>query len=1004
MKKLLPCFLLFLFFLLSVGLVRGQEKFIDFSKKDYGFIYRIIGEEDGFPSASIKDIVYDQEGFFWFATNKGLIKYDGLQAQLFDKEIIPEYPSNGVNNLELDKDGNLWFGNTLNKLFVRKGNKFTQLTNAETIIDATINSLFADSDGNIWIGTLEHGLYKNSGKKLESIKPASDLITQSILSIQELKFDEKLMLVGTPNGLFRVVNNKLVEYFLPSLPSEWIKTIYKDKNNRLWIGTNKGVAVYEGNKKINEHLFDDLRDVLIFSFREDSDNNIWITTYNKGIFIYSEKHHKLFQLNKKNGLSDNQILSLKFINDAALIGTRTGGLNILRPAILQCISSKDGLTDEYVNSIYEDSPNNFLIGTNNGLYSFSVNNSLYKVKKLPMLVSDHIYFILRDKKSKLLIGTRTSGLHIFSSNEHKIFNAENKLRVNFVRSVYIDDENNYWVGTNGAGICIISDEQTTYIDTKSGLSNDFVAFIHKAVNGDLLVGTSGGGLNVIRNKKVIKVFNTANGLSSNIISSIYEESNGTIWLTAPEGGIIRIRKSRVDNLKVEDGLHSNIIFNVIPDSSGNFWFPTQNGIFTLSKNNIELFLAGKNSFLNSLVFGISDGMLTESCVGATKQSSMHSSSGKILVSTLRGLVVINPSKKSTRQEKIKVYLQNIVVNDLPHSAMLNEIGPGVNRLEINYSAKTLIEPKFVYFYYKLYPIDKNFNHKSSTEKIVFTHLPPGNYTFELIATKSTEKSTADTLRYSFAILPYFYETNFFRTLIVLFLILFFTALTITLVRRSYTKKIKKLEATHELEKERMRISKDMHDELGAIVTKISLLSEISKQNSNNSNLLNKYLTQISETGTELASAMDEIVWAVNPKNDRLDKLIYYIVQFCENIISLTDINFSVTVPDEIEGIPLTAEFRHSVFLIVKEAMNNIIKHSKAQNVILRILMNEKHLQIQIEDDGIGFNMNGIDQFSNGVKNMQQRAKQCGGKVDYFSKPNSGTRIEIELSVLNNTKV
>ncbi|NCS88366.1 MAG: hypothetical protein AUK34_12500 [Ignavibacteria bacterium CG2_30_36_16] len=1004
MKIFPPLFFLFLFLVLSVGIVSGQDNFVDFNKKDYGFIYRIIGEEEGLPSASIKDVVYDNEGFFWFATNKGLIKYDGLQTQVFDKETIAEFSSNSINNLELDKYGNLWFGNTLDQLFVRKGDEFKRIKSNVNNNAAVIISLLADSDGNIWIGTLKHGLYKYANEKMQLIKTSTGQSTQNILSIKELTLEEKTILVGTSRGLFKVVNDKLEAYIIPSLPSEWIKSIYMDDSNSLWIGTNKGVALYDGDKRIKEDLFADLRNVLIFSFDEDSDNNIWITTYNRGIFIFSKKRQKLFPLNEKNGLSDNQILSLKFINDAALIGTRSGGLNILRPAILECMSSKDGLADEYVNSIYEDSPNYFLVGTINGIYNISIANSLNHVHKLPMLVNDHIYFIVRDKKSKLLIGTRTSGLHVFSGKEHSVFNAENKLRVNFVRSIYVDDENNYWIGTNGAGVCIIDNASTTYIDTKSGLSNDLVSFIHEAVNGDILVGTSGGGLNVIRNKKVIKVFNTSNGLSSNIISSIYEESDGTIWLTALEGGIIRIKNSRVDNLKLEDGLHSNIIFNIIPDSSGNFWFPTQNGIFTLSKKNIELFLNGKNKFLNSLVYGVSDGMLTENCVGATKQSSVLSSSGKILVSTLKGVVVIDPAKKSNRKEKIKVYLKDIVVNDLLHHNMLEEIGPGVNRLEINYSAKTLIEPKFVYFYYKLYPIDKNFNHRTLSEQIVFTHLPPGDYTFELIATKSTEKYTADTLKYSFTITPYFHETNLFRILVVLFLLLFFTAVIIILVRRSYTKKIKKLEATHELEKERMRISKDMHDELGAIVTKISLLSEVSKQNTNNSDLLNKYLTEISETGTELASAMDEIVWAVNPKNDRLDKLIFYIVQFCENIISLTDINFSVTVPDEIEEVPLNAEFRHGVFLIVKEAMNNIIKHSKAQNVVLRIFVIEEHLQIQISDDGIGFKINSVSQFSNGLKNMQHRAKQCGGKIDYASTPNTGTRVEIELALSGNTNV
>jgi len=252
MKIFPPLFFLFLFLVLSVGIVSGQDNFVDFNKKDYGFIYRIIGEEEGLPSASIKDVVYDNEGFFWFATNKGLIKYDGLQTQVFDKETIAEFSSNSINNLELDKYGNLWFGNTLDQLFVRKGDEFKRIKSNVNNNAAVIISLLADSDGNIWIGTLKHGLYKYANEKMQLIKTSTGQSTQNILSIKELTLEEKTILVGTSRGLFKVVNDKLEAYIIPSLPSEWIKSIYMDDSNSLWIGTNKGVALYDGDKGLKK--------------------------------------------------------------------------------------------------------------------------------------------------------------------------------------------------------------------------------------------------------------------------------------------------------------------------------------------------------------------------------------------------------------------------------------------------------------------------------------------------------------------------------------------------------------------------------------------------------------------------------------------------------------------------------------------------------------------------------------------------------------------------------
>ena len=146
----------------------------------------------------------------------------------------------------------MWFGNTLDQLFVRKGDEFKRIKSNVNNNAAVIISLLADSDGNIWIGTLKHGLYKYANEKMQLIKTSTGQSTQNILSIKELTLEEKTILVGTSRGLFKVVNDKLEAYIIPSLPSEWIKSIYMDDSNSLWIGTNKGVALYDGDKGLKK--------------------------------------------------------------------------------------------------------------------------------------------------------------------------------------------------------------------------------------------------------------------------------------------------------------------------------------------------------------------------------------------------------------------------------------------------------------------------------------------------------------------------------------------------------------------------------------------------------------------------------------------------------------------------------------------------------------------------------------------------------------------------------
>ena len=172
-------------------------------------------------------------------------------------------------------------------------------------------------------------------------------------------------------------------------------------------------------------------------------------------------------------------------------------------------------------------------------------------------------------------------------------------------------------------------------------------------------------------------------------------------------------------------------------------------------------------------------------------------------------------------------------------------------------------------------------------------------------------------------------------------------------RQIRIEKVKKLKAETALERERMRISKDMHDELGASLTKISLMSDLAKRNAAEPDQLKKELDTISKASRNVASSMDEIVWAVNPKNDTLEKTIFYIAQYIEEYLSSTEIEFVIDIPDPVPTHFIHAELRHNLFLVIKEAVNNIVKHSGAETVQLKILIANSIFNLQLEDDGKG---------------------------------------------------
>lgn len=982
---------IFFFFILVISSLQlhSQTKLLDFSRKNYGLIARRLGEADGLPSAIVQNFIVDKKGFFWFATGSGLIKYDGINSTTFDVDNTAGLLNSAINHINEDYDGNIWISYHVRGLSIKRGNDFYSFGEKENLSDVTVSKIFTDEKGVTWIGTLQHGLFKYENKKFKKVVFPKNLLLKNILSISNLNKDT--LLAGTGYGLLKVVNDTASLIALPNLPSPWCRSIFIDSKKRIWIGTNKGLAVYSNEKKIYENIFAALTNDLILKVHEDKNGNFWIATYNSGMFIFNESMMKLFPLNKEHGLTDDRIVAFQVVDNHVWIASRTGGIDLLKPATFEVISAHNGLADEFVNCIYEDSPNNYIAGTTTGMYNISHADGKFVARKSLLLPNDHIYFITRDKRNNLLVATRTSGIHLFSKTTHEVYNITNILRINFIRSIFIDDDNTYWFGTNGAGICVVNGKNVHYFNQSNGLNNTYISFIFKRKNEDIVAGTSGGGLYFIRNNKIYKNLNEKNGLGTNILSGFYEEPDGTLWFSSPEGGLIRIKDTLIQHIRKRDGLHTNNLNNIIYDEKSKFWFSTQTGIFSISKSEAENYFNKTASKVTSEIFGKGDGMLSEVCSYATQLSANLLSNGNIMISTLKGLVVIDPDRIQKRKEKIESYISDFFWNEF-RAGDEKEIGPGVNRLELNFSAKTMIEPRFINFRYKLIPVDAEFSSRASTNKAVYTNLSHGNYNFILIASKGTESENSDTLQFTFTIRPFFYETTLFRIVAGILLTSLIALIVVFAVRKSYSKKITALETQHQLEKERIRISKDMHDELGAIVTRINLLSEVGKQNVDDTQPAKKYLNQISETGIELASTMDEIVWAVNPGNDRLDKLVFYIIQFAENILSLASITLSVSVPDEIEEKYITAEIRHNIFLIIKEVINNIIKHSEAKNVKIEIKIPGDRIEIRIDDDGKGFNIDEIDQFSNGLSNLKQRTKNVNGKININSKPNEGTKI------------
>ncbi len=986
MKKIF--YILFVFFYTSYSYAQSQII-------NEQFVIQHWGMEEGVGTNRILKIESDKDGFIWLATDNGLVRFDGFRFVKYNRKNTELITNNYIANFFKDNNGDICF--TANKKCLIKISNFSfnpifpDTTLVKSIYFKTTlwvqDSLWVRAFNGLFLLTKNKVLKKNQFYGIPSEKVSTFSLDR--LGILWVAIKNKGLFKYTTNGFKKVFDNCHLE-------DKTIRRIFFDSQNRVWVASKSGVVVFKNSRPISSKFIEQFSTKLLRILAEDRYGNIWIATSRSGLFVL-DKENNVISISKKNGLSDDSVTDIKIIGDNIWVATVNGGLNLINQTKLKVLNSDIGLSSPNVNSFYCDSDNSLLIGTNKGL--FRASNECTSVVKYNFLADKHIYAINRDKKGNLFVGTRLFGLFVVNKNGKIVanYNSKNKLKKDFVRAIFVDENNSLYVGTNVGGVAIIKGDSVRHITKQDGLSNELTAFIHKAKDGRLWIGTSGGGVNILLDDKVVEVIDSSNGLKGNIISSIYEDSDGVIWLSVNGGGLSRISKEGISNFTTKDGLFSNELINIACDENNVFWFTTLSGIFSVKKIEIERYSKNEISSINYNFYGKADGMPIERCTGASPQSAIIVNGKTLFVSTALGAVVINTTNNKPMKNEIRLVVDKVAVNDIVIARdKYLEFPHNPQKVEFSFSAINYRTPHYVKIYYKLKGIDSEWIEAGINRSVSYSYLPFGKYTFEVKTNDANRKGEYAAVTIN--IPPQIWERTEFQ--IVTFFVFIFLLILITRYVNAikYRRKLHIIELEQALEKERIRISKDMHDEVGSNLTKMSLLGEIAKKYIDDDEKLSNYLNQITATGVEVASSLDELVWTVNPKNDKLGRTISYIVQFVDDFLSSTEIHFSFIVPDEIPEVYVSAEFRHNLFSVIKEAVNNSVKHSQCTKITLTFSIDENRLKIVINDNGIGCDFNSTSSFSNGLSNMKSRIKSISGQLKLYNRNPSGVELTIIVDI------
>jgi signal transduction histidine kinase len=390
--------------------------------------------------------------------------------------------------------------------------------------------------------------------------------------------------------------------------------------------------------------------------------------------------------------------------------------------------------------------------------------------------------------------------------------------------------------------------------------------------------------------------------------------------------------------------------------------------------------------------------------------------GVLWFATSDGLLNVDTRFSAPSPATLPVYIESVAINGEPPDPLLRgvlwspadlPVAPfktpvGLQSLEFRFTALNYADPEHVRFRHKLEGLESEWVGDAGNRSVRYGPLPHGRYRFRVAARNADGSWQEASVPFAFIVPAPLYLQSWALFLYFATAVAMVTGIVRIVSHRRLRSALARLEQQQSVERERMRIARDMHDEMGSKLTKISFLSEHAQVDAKATGPLGGKIQAIAQTSRELLKTMDEIVWVVNPRNDTLENLATYLSHYAIEYFQNTPVECDLRLPPEIPHRPFSSEVRHNVFLTFEEALNNVLKHSGATRVQVEMVVQGPEFRIKIADNGQGFvgvvdpARNPLKRGGNGLKNMQQRLADIGGQCAVSSRPAEGTTVTLHV--------
>jgi signal transduction histidine kinase/ligand-binding sensor domain-containing protein len=957
--------------------------------------------DNGLPQNTVRSLLQTSDGYIWFGTFGGLVRFDGVSFTVFNSVNTPKMISDRILALAEDHDHRLWIGMEGGGLMSYFRGAFTTYEHPAELKKTSILKIFVDAAGAVWVWAQPDIILCFSGSEIPVIRTIPGLQKGPGL----LRSNDGRIYASTNDECFLFSADSIRSVLVPeALYPDLAIAPYWDRNGNVWSCRKGGVLSRRSPSGTLQFTSDEgLLSTYVRSIYQDREGAVWIGS-DGGLNMFDGG--SLHRFTTDDGLSGNEIISILEDNEGNLwLGTKTSGLMRLQKKVFTTHrrTSTDAINN--VTSVFGAKDGSILYGVNcAGVNVITEDGSVTNRIPIEKLENGCIWSVFVDSKNTLWLGTWGGGVLRYpqwdpAKGINGIVRRFPQVTAEVVLSMMESRDGTMWFGTFNNGLFRYRNDSIVRIAMNDGKTSFDVRCISEQRNGMIRIGTE-KGLYTLSNAHAAVCLHE-DSVPDIMIRALYEDQDSVLWVGSYGKGLIRLKNGRAVSFRKDHGLYDDLVSHILEDGSGWLWMGCNKGIFSVNKQQLNRIANGADEEIISTSFSTADGMVNRETNGGFQPSAFKSADGRLWFPTVNGVASVHPDDVKRNSEMPPVVIEEIAVDRQarPLDSAVT-VSDAERILEFHYTALTFSAPEKTRFKYMLKGYDKTWNDAEYKREAAYMNLPPGSYHFSVIAANNHGVWNMTGAGIAVTVLPPFWKSIWFLSIAGFMIIFAGPAFYLWRVKLLKQKAKEQEDFSRQLiasqEHERKKIAGEIHDSLSQNILLIKHRAHMAIEQSGNAEKVIGQLNEISVLAGETLEDTRKMSHELRPSHlDRLGLTLTF-----NHLLDTVSNATTLRIEREINPVDdlLEKDDEIMAYRIVQELINNVLKHAGANTLTVIIGVEEQYFRIFVQDDGKGFDQEITRTLKSagglGLAGITERIHLLNGSYTMRSRPGEGTTMNI----------